>query len=264
MPIHRFFLCISLLAVSACEFEYRIDSRPSGESSSSEIFQITHGMKGLVPEARTVAVANMTPVRDTATGDLWAAGAHCTVSAYAIVRVVGLSAEMTRLALISNSGTGSEMCPEAVEFVIGDDQFRVMHDMHSTLMEAIEQLERQSRELYREQRPQGTVVIDSRSGERLEHSLGEDAALVLESLREPRRLADVAKEHPTIDLESTLASLVEQGLAFEDRGRAISLVLRQRTAEQHYYSTTPSKINGRVPDDGGFDSRQVRSPELVA
>jgi magnesium-protoporphyrin IX monomethyl ester (oxidative) cyclase len=119
-------------------------------------------------------------------------------------------------------------------------------------------------ELYREQRPQGIVAVDSRSGERAEHPIDADQARLLDSLRGPRRLADVAKELPDLDVGTVLAPLVELGLAFEDRQRAISLVLPQRTDERHYYSTTLRRVNGRVPDDGGFDPRQVRSPELVS
>ena len=81
---------------------------------------------------------------------------------------------------------------------------------------------------------------------------------------EDMKLADVAKENEGVDIDSVVASLVEKGLAFEDRGRAISLVLRERVDDRHYYSTTLHKVDGRVPDDGGFDPRQIRSPELVS
>ncbi|HSG40807.1 MAG TPA: RiPP maturation radical SAM C-methyltransferase [Thermoanaerobaculia bacterium] len=83
-------------------------------------------------------------------------------------------------------------------------------------------------ELYLERAAEGGVVHDTRSGERVEHRVGELAVRILDFLRgNGWRIADIAR-HAGVD-EAVAAAEVEQlrglGLLFEENDRCCSLVL---------------------------------------
>jgi ribosomal peptide maturation radical SAM protein 1 len=73
-----------------------------------------------------------------------------------------------------------------------------------------------------------SVVYDSRSGEVVEHQIGDVGRQVLEHLAKPRRIKDLAADlsHiPDFDPEKEVALLQERGLVFQEGERYMSLVL---------------------------------------
>jgi ribosomal peptide maturation radical SAM protein 1 len=73
-----------------------------------------------------------------------------------------------------------------------------------------------------------TVVYDSRSGQVIEHALGEAGIQVLKYLEKPRRALDLAAALnfiPHLEPEKELALLERRGLIFQENGRYLSLVL---------------------------------------
>jgi len=68
-------------------------------------------------------------------------------------------------------------------------------------------------------------VFDSRGGSAVEHPLTPDARLVLDALATARKLANVAKELPGVDVPGEVARLLERGIIFHEGERYMSLVM---------------------------------------
>jgi ribosomal peptide maturation radical SAM protein 1 len=68
-------------------------------------------------------------------------------------------------------------------------------------------------------------VFDSRSGTPLEHPLTADAKRVLDALATPKKLQNVGKELPDVDVEAEVAGLMRQGLVFHEGERYLSLLV---------------------------------------
>ncbi len=80
-----------------------------------------------------------------------------------------------------------------------------------------------------------TVVYDSRSGEVVEHQVGEVGRRVLEDLTRPRRLSDLAADWghlPGFDPQEEVAFLQERGLLFQEGDRYMSLVFSEEPPPQ--------------------------------
>ena len=80
-------------------------------------------------------------------------------------------------------------------------------------------------ELRLETRDGAAYVVDSRSGTRIEHALTGDARQVLEGLATAKKLANLAKELPGVDVEGEAARLTERGLLFHEGERYMSLIV---------------------------------------
>ncbi|HEX8904259.1 MAG TPA: RiPP maturation radical SAM C-methyltransferase [Longimicrobiaceae bacterium] len=70
-----------------------------------------------------------------------------------------------------------------------------------------------------------TYVFDSRSGAPEEHPLTEAAKKVLDGLATAKKLPNLAKELPGIDVEGEVARLMQKGLLFHEGERYMSLVV---------------------------------------
>jgi len=90
-------------------------------------------------------------------------------------------------------------------------------------------------DLYFEQRKGCVVVHDSRSGELIEHQVGDIGSRLLEQLTRPKGIVELATDlsHiPRLSLEAEVASLQQRGLVFEEGGRFLSLVFAQKPPPQ--------------------------------
>jgi len=77
------------------------------------------------------------------------------------------------------------------------------------------------------ERPGGTTIRDTRSGEEVTHDVGEAGRRLLAALVRPvaaSELATLAGGAPALDLAAELARLTDRGLIFEDRQKLMSLV----------------------------------------
>lgn len=69
------------------------------------------------------------------------------------------------------------------------------------------------------------IVCDSRTGEEIEHRLGENAIQLLQGLEVPKRSDDLVTAFPGFNTEEELANLQQKGLVFEENKRYLSLVM---------------------------------------
>ncbi|HKV37779.1 MAG TPA: RiPP maturation radical SAM C-methyltransferase [Blastocatellia bacterium] len=78
-----------------------------------------------------------------------------------------------------------------------------------------------------------TTVYDSRSGEVVEHEIGQSGRQILDQLSKPGRIEDLTRElgrAGAFDAEKEVTILRDKGLVFEENGRFMSLVLKSATA----------------------------------
>jgi ribosomal peptide maturation radical SAM protein 1 len=68
-------------------------------------------------------------------------------------------------------------------------------------------------------------IFDSRTGQAVEYEIGDDARRVLEGLATAKKLVNLAKELPGVDVEAETAALVERGLVFHEGERYMSLIV---------------------------------------
>jgi magnesium-protoporphyrin IX monomethyl ester (oxidative) cyclase len=81
--------------------------------------------------------------------------------------------------------------------------------------------------LYCKKSGANVVVVDSRSGELVEHNLSALGQEVLKRLSKPRKMSDLSSEvktSPHLNLEDEIGLLQKKGLVFEEGGRFLSLV----------------------------------------
>jgi magnesium-protoporphyrin IX monomethyl ester (oxidative) cyclase len=79
-----------------------------------------------------------------------------------------------------------------------------------------------------EERGGRRVVFDSRTGTPVVHELGDHAFDLLEALRTPKKVINLVKELPEVDVEAELATLKHLGLVFCEGDRILSLILQPR------------------------------------
>jgi magnesium-protoporphyrin IX monomethyl ester (oxidative) cyclase len=80
-------------------------------------------------------------------------------------------------------------------------------------------------ELRLERRGGAAFVLDSRTGEPREHALADDEARVLEGLATAKKLPNLAKELPGVDVDGAAARLLERALIFHEGERYMSLIV---------------------------------------
>lgn len=69
------------------------------------------------------------------------------------------------------------------------------------------------------------TVFDSRSGTPEEYAIGEDARLLLEALATPKKIVNLVKELPGVEVEAEMERLRERALVFHEGDRWLSLIL---------------------------------------
>ena len=74
-----------------------------------------------------------------------------------------------------------------------------------------------------------TTVFDSRSGTNEEYPLGDGARRLLEALATPKKVVNLAKELPGVDVEAELEGLRARRLVFQENDRILSLIVPPRT-----------------------------------
>ena len=78
-----------------------------------------------------------------------------------------------------------------------------------------------------------TIIYDSRSGQAIEHQVGQVGRRLIEAFEKPKRAVDLAKELsdlPGLDFEKEIGALQQKGLLLQEGDKFISLVLRESTA----------------------------------
>jgi ribosomal peptide maturation radical SAM protein 1 len=80
-------------------------------------------------------------------------------------------------------------------------------------------------ELRLDQRGGVTHVYDSRTGTAVQYPLEDDARQVLEGLATAKKLANLARELPGVDVETHVRALMERGLVFHEGERYMSLIV---------------------------------------
>jgi ribosomal peptide maturation radical SAM protein 1 len=76
------------------------------------------------------------------------------------------------------------------------------------------------------------VVYDTRSGEEIEHRLGEDGVRLLQHLTVPKKLSDLVTAFSNMNVEKEILDLQRKGLVFEEDKRYLSLVIQDLTQEK--------------------------------
>jgi ribosomal peptide maturation radical SAM protein 1 len=76
------------------------------------------------------------------------------------------------------------------------------------------------------------VVYDTRSGNEVEHRLGEDAVRLLQHLTVPKKISDLMTHFNHVDVEKEMLTLQQKGLVFEEDKRYLSLVIQNQEQDQ--------------------------------
>jgi ribosomal peptide maturation radical SAM protein 1 len=71
----------------------------------------------------------------------------------------------------------------------------------------------------------GATVFDSRSGGPREYELGEGARRLLQALEQPKKLVNLLKELPDVDVEAELETLRGHALVFQENERILGLIV---------------------------------------
>lgn len=84
------------------------------------------------------------------------------------------------------------------------------------------------------------TIYDSRSGQPVEHYLGEKGTLVLQHLAKPTRIEDLSKTFERLhkmDISEEVAGLEEKGLIFQEGDRLFSLLLEDKYGSRRLVSS---------------------------
>jgi ribosomal peptide maturation radical SAM protein 1 len=118
------------------------------------------------------------------------------------------------------------------------------------------------------ERPGGTTIRDTRSGEEVIHDVGAAGRRVLAALVRPAtasELETLAGGEPALDLEAEVGRLLDLGLLFEDRQRLLSLVFPRAPRAPRLRT----RYRGRALDDDATatapeDATSATAPEDAA